>query len=145
VFGLISISCIVLRAATVYLTNPNNFNAAMVTNPTHERIDSLFFGVFLGYLYHYHPQAVQDRMKSPHIRVLLALMTAGLLSCCFIFDRKNHFLLIFGLSFLYLGFGALIMLSIQVRDVLPRWLARPVGALGTACAFIGAYSYSIYL
>jgi peptidoglycan/LPS O-acetylase OafA/YrhL len=145
VFGLIATSCILLRAATIYLTNPNTFGSSMVTNPTHERVDSLFFGVFLGYLYHYYPDALQDRMKSPYVRVLMGLITVMLLSCCFIFTRENHFLLIFGLSFLYLGFGGLIMLSLQIRNVLPQPLAQPIGALGTACAFIGTYSYSIYL
>jgi peptidoglycan/LPS O-acetylase OafA/YrhL len=28
---------------------------------------------------------------------------------------------------------------------LPMWLAGPVRILGTACAFVGTYSYSIYL
>jgi peptidoglycan/LPS O-acetylase OafA/YrhL len=145
IFALIAISCIALRAATIYFTNPADFTPGMVTNPTHERIDSLFFGVFLGYLHHYHLDAVKKWMGLPYLRVLFALATTALLSCCFIFDRSSHFLLIFGLSFLYLGFGGLLLMSLHVHDILPRRLAGPVSALGTAFAFIGAYSYSIYL
>lgn len=53
--------------------------------------------------------------------------------------------MVFGPTFLYLGFGGLLLLSLYVRDVLPRSLTGPLAKLGSACAFVGLYSYSIYL
>ncbi len=145
IFGCIAVLCILLRAATIHFTNPGLFTSPMVTNPSHERIDSLFFGVFLGYLYHYHPEALARWMARPWVIAAMGLLTVIFLSTCFIFDRSSHFLLVFGLTFLYLGFGGLIILSLHVRDVLPPPLARPLELAGTFLAFIGTYSYSIYL
>ena len=145
IFGCIAVVCILLRAATIHFTNPALFTSPMVTNPSHERIDSLFFGVFLGYLYHYHPEAITKWMARPWVSLVMGLLVIIFLSTCFLFDRGSHFLLVFGLTFLYLGFGGLLILSLQVRDILPPQLARPLELAGSALAFIGAYSYSIYL
>jgi len=53
--------------------------------------------------------------------------------------------LIFGPTFLYLGFGGLLLLCLYIRDVLPPRLAGPLEKVGSAAAFVGLYSYSIYL
>jgi peptidoglycan/LPS O-acetylase OafA/YrhL len=145
IFGCIAVICILLRAATVHFANPVLFTSPMVTNPTHERIDSLFFGVLLGYLCHYYPDAITKWITRPFVSVAMGLLIAVFLSTCFIFDRSSHFMLVFGLTLLYLGFGGLIIMSLQIRDVLPPKLARPLETVGTVFAFIGAYSYSIYL
>jgi peptidoglycan/LPS O-acetylase OafA/YrhL len=145
VFGFIATCCLLLRVATIYRTNPAIFSAGMVMNPTHERIDSLTFGVFLGYLHHFHPAQVSKFFDSPRNRIVIGLLTAALLSVCLFFTHENHFMLTIGFSLIYLGFGGLLLLSLQVRDVLPLRLSGPVRILGTALAFIGAYSYSIYL
>lgn len=145
IFAVIAFSCILIRAATIYFTPHDIYSSKMVMNRTHERIDSLFFGVLLGYLHHYYPHTVQAWMSRTSVRVLVGLVTVAALSCVFIFDEENRFLLTFGLSFLYVGFGGLLMMSLQIRDILPRRMARLAGAFGTVCAFIGAYSYSIYL
>ena len=145
VFALIAACCLLLRAATIYLTNPAIFASGMVMNPTHERIDSLTFGVFLGYLHHFHSAKIGTVFGSARNRIAIGLLTAALLSVCVFFARESHFLLTFGFSFIYLGFGGLLLLSLQIRDWLPSWLAAPVRILGTAFAFVGAYSYSIYL
>ncbi|MGA8223925.1 MAG: acyltransferase [Candidatus Acidiferrales bacterium] len=144
-FAFIASCCLFLRGATIYHTNPAVFASGMVTNPTHERIDSLTFGVLLGYLHHFHPARVSSFFGSSRNRIVIGLLTAILLSVCLFFTHENHFMLTFGFSFIYLGFGGLLLLSLQVRDVLPARLASPVRILGTALAFVGAYSYSIYL
>jgi peptidoglycan/LPS O-acetylase OafA/YrhL len=145
IFGCIAVICILLRAATIYFTDPALFRSSMVTDPSHERIDSLFFGVFLGYLYHCQPEALAKWMARPWVSLAMGVLTAIFLSTCFIFDLNSRFLLVFGLTFLYLGFGGLLMLSLHVRDVLPPPVARPLALVGTVFAFIGTYSYSIYL
>jgi peptidoglycan/LPS O-acetylase OafA/YrhL len=50
-----------------------------------------------------------------------------------------------GVTSLYLGFGIVLMLCLHVRGILPRMLAEPLAKLGTICAAVGIYSYSIYL
>ena len=84
-------------------------------------------------------------MRSTVNRWVVALLSTAFLSTCFIFPGTGHFFLIFGPTFLYLGFGGLLLLCIHVRDVLPRSLATPLEKLGAASAFVGLYSYSIYL
>lgn len=143
-FAIVAVSCLVLRVATIHFTPAASFAPAMVYNPTHERIDSLFFGVFLGYFQHFHPAMLQRLFDSPVKRIAIGLLTAGLLACSFC-SLENHFLLTFGLSFLYLGFGGLLLLSLQIHNLLPLGLAGLLRRIGTACAFVGTYSYSIYL
>lgn len=137
--------CLLLRTSTIYWMSATAFRNPMVMNPTHDRMDALFFGVFLGYLHHFRPEILEQLFRSLRNRVAIGVVTALLLSTCFCFTRDSHFLLTFGLSFLYLGFGGLLLLSLHVRNVLPARLAAVADKLGTSCAFVGVYSYSIYL
>jgi peptidoglycan/LPS O-acetylase OafA/YrhL len=117
----------------------------MVMDPTHERLDSPFFGVFLGYLQYFRPRVLENLLRPVRNRVALGFLIAALLSCCIFFTRESHFLLTFGFTFLYLGFGGLMLLSLYVSDILPKHIAVPLGAIGTGFAYVGIYSYSIYL
>src|SRR4029077_4802612 len=144
-FAFVAVSCFLFRAATVYFTSSAVFISPMVTNPTHERMDSLFFGVLLGYFHHFHAATIANFFESTANRIYTGLLVAAALSCCFVFTRENHFLLTFGLTLLYLGFGGLLLMSLQIRDVLPLRLRGHMERLGTLCAAIGTYSYSIYL
>jgi peptidoglycan/LPS O-acetylase OafA/YrhL len=114
-------------------------------NLTHTRIDALFFGVLLGYLYHFRPETITNFCRPGINRVALGILSVALLSCCYFFSRDDHFQLAFGLTFLYLGFGGLLIFCLEVRNVLPRSVARIAERIGTACAVVGTYSYSIYL
>src|SRR5258706_7023662 len=144
-FLFIATICLIFRTSKIYWTPAAVFRNQMVMNPSHDRMDALFFGVFLGYLHHYRPEILERLFQPLWNRVAIGVLTAALLSCPFFLTRDSHFLLTLGLSFLYLGFGGLLLLSLYVRDVLPARLAAVVGKLGTVCAFIGMYSYSIYL
>jgi len=145
IFAFIATACLAARAASIYLTSPAVFRYQMIMNPTHLRIDALFFGVFLGYLHHFRPELLETSLRSHSNQLAIGALTILFLSCCVVFSRDSHFLLIFGLSFLYLGFGGLLMLSLHVNNVLPTRLAALMSKVGTACAFVGMYSYSIYL
>jgi peptidoglycan/LPS O-acetylase OafA/YrhL len=144
-FVLISILCLTVRAATIWLTPPSQFYGDTIMMPAHDRIDELFFGVLLGYFHYFHRLATEDFMRSTANRLVVGVLTVVFLSTCFIFPGTGHFFLIFGPTFLYLGFGGLLMLCIHVRDVLPTSFAGPLDRLSTTCAFVGLYSYSIYL
>jgi peptidoglycan/LPS O-acetylase OafA/YrhL len=140
VFLIVAVVCFALRAATVHFTPPASYYGDTIAMPTHLRIDELFFGVLLGYLYSFHRQGVDDFMRPMANRLLIGLATIVFLSTCFIFPGTGRFYVVFGPTFLYLGFGGLLMLSLYVRDVLPRSFAGPLAKLGTACAFVGLYS-----
>jgi peptidoglycan/LPS O-acetylase OafA/YrhL len=144
-FLVVAVACFAKRAAKVHLTPAASYYGDTITMPTHLRIDELFFGVLLGYWYSFHRQGVDDFMRPVANRLMIGLATAVFLSTCFIFQGTSRFYVVFGPTFLYLGFGGLLMLSLYVRDVLPQRLAGPLSKLGTACAFVGLYSYSIYL
>lgn len=143
-FCVIAMVCLLLRIATILFTPKATFTVPMVLNPTHERMDSLFFGVTIGYFYHYKPQIIDRLFDSRLKRILIVLLSLGLTTPCFL-DQHSWFLLTIGLSFIYIGFGGLLLVSLRIRNVLPRSLSAVAGFIGTICAFIGAYSYSIYL
>jgi peptidoglycan/LPS O-acetylase OafA/YrhL len=145
IFALVAGTCLTLRILTIALTPPSKFLTWQVMNLTHTRIDALFFGVLLGYFYHFHPKRLTDFCQPTYNRVVLGMFSVALLSSCYFFTRDDHFQLSFGLTFLYLGFGGLLILCLEVRDVLKGRVARVMRRIGSACAFVGAYSYSIYL
>ena len=114
--------------------------------PTHLRMDSLLFGVLLGYCSLFHADRFWGLM-SKH-RVKLTILAFALVSPCVIFGQTgdvvappNPFLYTFGFTSIYLGFGVLMCLFLLVP--LPeRGLS---GHLARSLARIGRYSYSIYL
>jgi len=145
IFVFLAVSCLLLRVLTIWLTPPSVFRTPWVMNATHCRIDGLFFGVFLGYLYHFRPVVIESLLGPLRNRIAIGILTAALLSICYFFTRDDKFLLTFGLTFLYLGFGGLLVLTLEVRNVLSGSAAAVADRLGTICAFVGMYSYSIYL
>jgi peptidoglycan/LPS O-acetylase OafA/YrhL len=145
IFAVVAVVCLTLRCLTIWAFPPADNLTAHVTNPTHARIDALFFGVLLGYFYHFHAEATQRVMRPVGNCWLIGICSAVLLSTCYFSDRDGHFLLSVGLTFLYLGFGGLLMLSMRVRDLLKGRIAQLVGRAGSGCAYIGRHSYSIYL
>lgn len=144
-FLVVAVMCFVLRVATVYLTPPESYDGSSITMPTHLRIDELFFGVLLGYFYSFHREGLDNFMRPTANRIMIGVAAAVFLSTCFIFPGTGRFFVIFGPILLYLGFGGLLLLCLYVRDVLPPRLAGPAEKVGTAAAFVGLYSYSIYL
>jgi peptidoglycan/LPS O-acetylase OafA/YrhL len=102
---------------------------------THMRIDSLFAGVALGYLYHFR-RSIFDKLAGPYALPLgLALCSPVTL-----FDERAPGIQTFGLTGLLVGFSFLLAWSL-VRT--PR---TPVGrAVCRVAARVGFYSYSIYL
>lgn len=104
--------------------------------PTHLRLDGLMFGVCLSYLYHFRGEVLRSLVQGRE-RLLLALGLV-LIAPAFVFQVETTFLIYtFGLTCLYLGSGLLVV--VLVLRGLPE--TRFVRVL----AFIGAYSYSIYL
>ena len=133
---------VISRGFSVYTGTPN-FHMAYTAS--HERMDSLFFGVLLGYLHHFRPASLENFMQSNRHRIAIALTSTALLSTTWFFTRNDRFFATFGYSFVYLGFGGVLLLSLYVQGILPSGLAPAARGLGKAMAFAGMYSYSIYL
>ncbi|HEU5408238.1 MAG TPA: acyltransferase, partial [Nitrospira sp.] len=100
-----------------------------VAYPSHLRMDSLFAGVALGYLFHYRGE-IFHRFRGPKT---LALGLCALLPIVAL-PRETGFNLTCGLTFATVGFAALLAWSVNH----PALRFRPVEQ-------IGQYSYSIYL
>jgi len=145
IFVFIAAGCLAIRIVTISTTPSAVFRTSWVMNPTQCRIDGLFFGVFLGYLYHFRREKLDMLFGTRRNQLLFALLTAVLLSTCAFYTRDDRFLLTFGLTFLYLGFGLLLMLALYVRGIFSGFAASRVAWLGKVCAYVGMYSYSIYL
>ena len=103
--------------------------------PAHIRMDGLAFGVLLSYWYHFHRESTISLLTA--FRIPLTIAAGILISPCVLFDGKSFGMHTFGFVSLYLGFGLLILLSLQLR-VTNNVTVR-------ALAFVGKHSYSIYL
>ena len=126
-FAALALLCLSFRCFML----PTQTDAHM----THMRIDSLFAGVTLGYLYHFR-RTIFDRLAG-HYALPLAL---ALCLPVTLFDERAPGIQTFGLSGLFVGFSFLLAWAI-VRT--PR---SSVGrAVCRVAARVGFYSYSIYL
>jgi peptidoglycan/LPS O-acetylase OafA/YrhL len=142
IFVVFAVMCIAFRAASVCFGTPNYHTAYAAS---HDRIDALFFGVLLGYFYHFRPEVLDHLLNPTWNRIVIAACSAGLLSTVFLFPRDSRLFSTFGFTCVYLGFGGVLLLSIHLQGILRGRIARLVGAIGTGAASVGMYSYSIYL
>jgi len=108
-------------------------------------MDSLFFGALLGYLYHFRPHILNNLLHSTRNRIFIAGCSAALLSTICFLSRDGRFFAAFGYTWIYLGFGGVLLLSLYVKGILRGKIARFFEIIGTAAAYVGMYSYSIYL
>ena len=104
--------------------------------PTHLRMDGLFCGVMIGYLFHFKPQYLSRVASWP-------LLIAGgmLLTPVYFFEIENWNMYTWGLTCTYLGFACILIWAIHIPLQRRRIIAWPINLL----AHIGFYSYSIYL
>jgi len=139
---VIGATCIVLRAISADIGKPN-YN--MVYLATHDRMDALFFGVFLGYLFHFRPHVLERLLQPTANRIGIAVLSAGLLSTSYFIPQDNRFFATFGYTFTYLGCAGVLLLGLYVRGVLPGTIGVMAGRIGSVLAYFGMFSYSIYL
>lgn len=113
---------------------------------THLRLDSLAWGVVLGYLYHFHHDGLEGFVRRR--RIPIALASAALLAVPFVAEEASGPLFTAGMLGLSGGFSGLLLLALLhpfARRDAPPPPHRRAGHLGGAVAAIGVYSYSIYL
>ena len=130
---LIAVVCLVLR----YYTNVYfGFDYAVNIEQTHLRIDSLFFGVFLSYLWNFRGLAENEFLQRH--KLLIGLAGIFCFVPAFVFELNTTFWLeTSGLTMLYLG-GGLLLFALLKSDFGGNKILRVL-------AEIGKYSYSIYL
>lgn len=73
-----------------------------VADPTQNRMDSLFFGVLLGYFYHFKPHYLK-RLESNWCAIVLSILAAALISCCFFVPLPSRLMLTAGFTLVYGG------------------------------------------
>jgi len=138
--AFLTIACTAMRVAF-------NWNRPYVMwthlTPTHLRIDSLFFGVLLAYLYHLHHSllAAVGRYRA----TLLAIGAAMIAPALFIDEGSIPFSWTIAYTLLYFGYGCILVafiFSSPDRGILGRTLASRVAA---GLAYVGVFTYSIYL
>lgn len=120
----ISLADVVLRYVLAFFHLPTEW-------PTHSRLDALLWGVMLALLYHFYPHrfvALQQRVWP-----LLLITAASFVGLCFFPDPWFAT----GVTIANVGCVALFLLLYRRRDS-HSWLYRAV-------AWIGVYSYGIYL
>lgn len=103
---------------------------------THLRLDSLFLGVMIAYVYHFH----RDRFVEVTVpkRALLVAGGIALLAPVFVFPLETTPLIYtVWLTPVYIGSGMLLAGALAYETEASRWLG-----LAGVC---GGYSYSIYL
>lgn len=134
-------ACLLLRIYT-NLNFPYNHRTHLF--PTHLRIDSLFFGVLLSYVYHFNPLLLSQYVKRENYSVLY-LIFCLMIAPAFIFKVNSFFMNTIGLTFLYVGFGILLSIFVTDREVNKKMNKVFSETIVNLIAKIGFYSYSIYL
>lgn len=112
------------------------------TCPTHLRVDGLLSGVFWAYLYYLQPAAFARFFRWwPGLLILGGLLLAPML----VWEPGLPFVHTWGFTLLYLGYGLILGSVVYAAEQVPavrRLFALPVAGV---VAFIGFYSYNIYL
>ena len=137
-FAAVAVALLIARLLTDRYVVPFTWQTHLF--PTHLRIDSLFFGVLLSYFANFHEEKFWGFMR-PRAPQLLLIGTFLILPL-FLISQYDSWMYTYGFTVLYLGFGAILigLLSIPVHTWPKSTLVMP-----RALAYVGRYSYSIYL
>ena len=137
-FAIVAPAVLIARLLTARYVVPFNWQTHLF--PTHLRIDSLLFGVLLSYWANFHSEKFWGFVR-PRCHLFL-LVGIFLVSPLFLVSQYDRWMYTFGFTVLYAGFGALLLGMLSVRvELWPKVLQLVPRTL----AFIGGYSYSIYL
>jgi peptidoglycan/LPS O-acetylase OafA/YrhL len=133
-------SCILMGCLTLrtYLSFNFPFNLWTHFFPTYLRIDALFFGVILSWLYHFNPIQYEKFVRDKRFIVCI-ILCLGLLFPI-IYKLGNPILNSIGLTALYISFGGLLSLLVVYREK-KFWDRLYLSGF----IYIGRFSYSIYL
>lgn len=132
-FVIVAILCLTLRVLNLSLYPEYSHHAYLAG--THIRIDSLFFGVLLSYLYHFRELA--QKLGSIPTWLLVAGGCTFLMPAFIFTLESNKWLSVVGVIQFYIGSGAILLAALR----LPTSTNFTLNFL----ASLGAASYSVYL
>lgn len=130
---------LVLRIIYVYRVYAINHEAFFYT---HLRIDGLFTGALLGYFWHFRPVSIERFYTQKKLFGLLSIL---LIMPCFFFKSGSMFMVTIGFNIMHVGFAFAILLLISTKGEKLLFGNLIFNKISSAIAFIGIYSYSIYL
>ena len=138
-FLMVAIFSLSARIINAIMVQPYSISTHLF--PTHFRMDSLLFGVLLSYWYRFHPEKfrVGIKMAGPWLFPLSFLLLAPTLWC----DGSNFFTFTFLLSLNYLGYGLLLIASLELQ--IPLRNRYILTAVLWPFIYIGRHSYPIYV
>ena len=128
-------SLLLLGVRIVNFWARSDFSFCTHVFPSHLRMDSLFFGVLIGYVYHFHGDWFVRTFRP--WRYALIFLGVGLFSVVLCVEHFFNFYHTFGFTQRYLGAAALLVGTLMCK-IPKNWLIVTLAALGS-------YSYSIYL
>ena len=132
-FFIIAVTCLLVRLFTAAYVP---FSYGQNIEQTHLRIDSLFFGVLLSYLWNFRGLS-ENKFLNNH-KLFIGLIGVGCFLPAFIFELNDTpWMWSFGLTLFYLGGGCLLLALLKSNFGENRILK--------SFANLGKYSYSIYL
>jgi peptidoglycan/LPS O-acetylase OafA/YrhL len=137
---LLVVLCTLYRCAR-YAWGPFDMDALLWR--THCRVDGLFLGVLIAYLHHFRYSTLASIA-----RYRAALLCAGvaLVSPMAIANHLTHaWVPTVGVTMLYLGYACFLIVMVFTAPGVGLLGRLCTSAAGRAVAFIGYYSYSIYL
>src|SRR5207248_654509 len=108
-FFVIAPLALTLRILSVALWVPYQYEHHLF--PTHLRIDGLALGVVLSYVMHFRREALLSFVARRHL-LLWTCAFLGIAPAAALTIERNVYLQTFGLTGLYLGFGAVLLLSL---------------------------------
>lgn len=120
-----------------------SFNLYKNFYPTHLRMDALFFGVLLSYIYYFYQAYMKKNVEK--YRIYILVISLLLLIPIFTLEISDWFLNVYGLPMVYTGFGGILAIVVCVQEVeaiLSKWIGR---VFFHGIGLLGFYSYSIYL
>ena len=138
--GLLVVGCTALRC---WGRTGRPFDHMTHFVATQLRIDGLFFGVLIAYLYQF--KTGFAAWAGRHHLALIAVGLALISPMTVLELEKSWFVPTLGFAFLYVGYG-LILLGLVTTPIGSGWLGRLLGGrVAQAVAFLGYFSYPIYL
>ena len=136
-FPIVALVCLVGRIWTAH-----RFPFALLTHhyPLHLRLDSLFFGVFLGWAFHFRAATFHSIVQR-YWKPILIVSAAFVAPAAALDLESSFFMQTIGMTLLYVGFGGFLAVGVVSPLTPAAALDAPLNLLGR----IGFLSYSIYL
>lgn len=138
-FSCLIVLSLVLRIIYVYRVYSVNHDAFFYT---HLRIDGLLTGALLGFFWHFRPILMEHFYKNSKLFAFLSFL---MIMPSFIFNSGSLFMVTIGFNIMHVGFAFAVLLLISAKGEKVLFENVILSKISSAIAFIGVYSYSIYL